>query len=98
MAARKPKLELYWSPAHPVLAPKGGIPIPPNYEVNWRLVAANGEVLCQCTQGFQDKTDAMRNVEAVAEIFGGVGSVNWEQRAGLLRIVGPGKKPQGAKA
>lgn len=84
MAARKPKLELYWTDtAEP--------------EVNWRLVAANGEVLCQCTQGFQDKTDAMRNVEAVAEIFGGVGSVNWEQRAGLLRIVGPGKKPQGAK-
>ncbi len=94
MAARKPKLELYWSPAHPVHAPKGGIPIPPNYEVNWRLKAANGEVLCQCTQGFQDKTDAMRNVFTVSETL--------SARAGALslnlRIVGPGKKPQGDKA
>lgn len=73
MPARQPKVELYWSEWQM------------KHQVNWRLKAANGEVLCQCTQGFQDKTDAMRNLTAVAGVF--FGDVN------RVRVVGPGKKP-----
>lgn len=77
MPARLPKVELYWL-VHQEF--------PTNrVEVNWRLKAANGEVLCQCTQGFQDKTDAMRNLTAVASVF--FGDVD------RVRVVGPGKKP-----
>lgn len=77
MAARIAKIELYWV-VHQEF--------PTNrVEVNWRMKAANGEVLCQCTQGFQDKTDAMRNITAVAGVMHG--------DVDKIRIVGPGKKP-----
>lgn len=80
MPARQPKVELYWT-AHTPAEPLA----PDEQRVNWRLKAANGEVLCQCTQGFQDKTDAMRNLTAVAGVF--FGDVD------RVRVVGPGKKP-----
>ncbi len=82
MAARVAKIELYWT-----FVATGGNRLDPvgHYVVNWRMKAANGEVLCQCTQGFQDKTDAMRNVQAVAGVMHG--------DVDKVRIVGPGKKP-----
>lgn len=78
MAKRKPKIEYYWS-FHV---------IHDDYRVNWRLVGANGEIMCQSTQGFRDKTDAQRSVEAVSSLL----------RADALygptlREVGPGRKP-----
>ncbi len=71
MAARKPRVEYYWcaDPSKPVT--------PDNIRVNWRLVGANGEIMCQSTQGFRDEADARRSVLAVAAV----------------REVGPGRKP-----
>lgn len=77
MPARLPKVELYWGHV------AEGVDAYPG--INWRLKAANGEVLCQCTQGFRDKTDAIRNLTAVAGAF--FGDVD------RVRVVGPGKKP-----
>lgn len=82
MPARQPKVELYWV-RNPVIASLTNDS--PAHLVNWRLKAANGEVLCQCTQGFRDKADAMRNLTAVAGVF--FGDVD------RVRVVGPGKKP-----
>lgn len=76
---RKPKIELYWS-----LMPHQG------YEqfVNWRLVGGNGEVMCQSTQGFRGKTDAMRSIYNIADLFvGDAFPLN-------IRTVGPGRKPK----
>ena len=87
MSNRKPRIEYYW-------AWDGHGPGPGDYKVNWRLVGGNGEVLCQCTQGFRDKTDAERNVDLVTGIF----TANHPQLRNMdgtvaPRIVGPGKKP-----
>lgn len=76
---KKPKIEYYW--------------VNTNHDenwwqVNWRLVGANGEIMCQSTQGFRDKVDAQRSVDAVAYLF----SSNWGSET--LRIVGPGRKPK----
>lgn len=83
--ARKPKIEYYWTD---VLTGRRHIEEP---KVNWRLVGANGEVMCQSTQGFRDKTDARRGVESVAEKLGGY--LEWQLAHGTIREVGPGKKP-----
>lgn len=77
---RKARVEYYWVYLSHV----------PSHVVNWRLVGANGEIMCQSTQGFRDKTDAVRSVEAVTStLFGRAGP------GGLVlpRQVGPGKKP-----
>jgi len=81
MAARKPKIEYYW--VHSM-----GLNTPVEPVVYWRLVGANGETMCGSNQGFRDKTDARRSVEAVSSLL----------RADALygptlREVGPGKKP-----
>lgn len=81
MSARKPKIEYYWagaSVANPV--------------VNWRLVGANGEVMCQSTQGFRDKTDARRSVRAVLCLLAYGLPDDGTQGIGV-REVGPGRKP-----
>lgn len=80
---RKPKIEYYWSFDHVN---------PPDYKVNWRLVGANGEIMCQSTQGFRDKTDAQRSVLAVSGELGD-GSLLYRIDAGHLREIGPGRKP-----
>lgn len=82
---RKPKIELYWSkrPTYQVLGEFEQV-------VNWRLVGGNGEVMCQSTQGFRDKTDAMRSIDAVAHIL-------FNYPLGLkssARVTGPGRKPK----
>lgn len=79
MSARKPKIVYYWTQRFT------------SPDVNWRLVGANGEVLCQSTQGFRDKSDAVRSVDAVFSAFLGM-----TDEHGLLsgvRQVGPGRKP-----
>lgn len=82
MAARKPKIEYYWTNPQ---VDRGGERV-----VNWRLIGANGEVMCHSNQGFRDKTDARRSVEAVTSVLFGTAGPN-----GLVlpRHVGPGKKP-----
>lgn len=86
MAARIAKIELYWVPVYgECTTGMNGPDEVVDAKVNWRMKAANGEVLCQCTQGFQDKTDAMRNITAVAGVMHG--------DVDKVRIVGPGKKP-----
>lgn len=81
MAARKPKIEYYWSPQYVGLAL--------HHRVNWRLVGANGEIMCQSTQGFRDKTDAQRSVSSV---IGALLGANAAMSVGV-REVGPGRKP-----
>ena len=75
---RKPKIEYYWTQA---------LVYDAVHFVNWRLVGANGEVMCQSTQGFRDKGDAQRSVLAVAEALTG-------SYPDSYREVGPGRKPR----
>lgn len=88
MSNKKPKLEHYW-------AWNGRTANPPTFEVNWRLVAANGELLCQCTQGFRDKADSLRNARDVLYVLMyGRTRPNFAEPIPLgVRVVGPGKKP-----
>jgi len=79
---RKPKIEYYW--VH-----MAGMTVNP--AVNWRLVGANGEVMCQSTQGFRDKTDARRSVDAVTSTLFGRASPDGLE---VPREVGPGRKPK----
>lgn len=84
MSARKPKIVYYWTLWRPARS-KVVTPL-----VNWRLVGANGEVMCQSTQGFRDKTDAQRSVEAVRDVM----TVRWRDGHPVApREVGPGRKP-----
>lgn len=80
MPARKPKIEYYWTNPQ---VDRGGERV-----VNWRLIGANGEVMCHSNQGFRDKTDAQRSVDAVLCALIGVAFTNHS-----CREVGPGRKP-----
>lgn len=76
---RKPKIEYTWTPVR-----RRGFTA--NHKVNWRLVGANGEIMCQSNQGFRDKADAQRSVQAVAAALQGGDPLPY-------REVGPGRKP-----
>lgn len=82
MSRAKPKIEYYWSPLD-------GPGVCFGHRVNWRLVGANGETMCQSTQGHRDKTDAQRSVLAVLAAFGVIA----ENDSIGVREVGPGRKP-----
>jgi len=94
MPAKSPKnlptIEYYWTnvigPAMKAVA-----------VVNVRIKAANGLQVAQITQGFRDKTDARRGVEALAHCFRAY--PNPTLLADLiasktLKEVGPGPKPK----
>lgn len=84
---RKPKIELYWTKDHNIASLDNDGPL---HVINWRLIGGNGEVMCQSTQGFRDKTDAMRSIDAVAHIL-------FNYPLGLkssARVTGPGRKPK----
>ena len=83
---RKPKIELYWVSYTENLSNK---PFTGQHVVNWRLIGANGELMCSSNQGFRDKTDAIRSVESVANVLTG-----WGINEGFYRVVGPGRKPK----
>lgn len=104
MAKRKPRVEFYWTPVTRAdqQRAEGGLLANMkintvagrrviDHKVNWRLVGANGEVMCQCTQGFRDTIDAQRSVVACGHQLFNAGN-------GLLltaaKFVGPGKKPK----
>jgi hypothetical protein len=92
MGARKPRIEYYWTPGRPG-SDKHGAEVVDHF-VNWRLIGANGEVMCQSTQGYRDKRDARRAVEAVTLILckpahSSEGAVTYG-----VREVGPGRKPE----
>lgn len=89
MSARKPKIEYYWS--HQVDTKENGSHVR-EWRCNWRLVGVNGEIMCQSTQGFRDKTDARRSVDAVSIALGGW-SIDDPDVLKNLREVGPGRKP-----
>lgn len=84
MSARKPKIEYYWWRT----CIDHACDVHGEWRVNWRLVGANGEIMCQSTQGFRDKADARRSVDAVASVFFGVPDAHHE-----VREVGPGRNP-----
>lgn len=79
MVGRKPKIEYYWVPS--VSSVTGSV-------VVWRLVGANGEIMCQSNQGFRDKADAQRSVMSVVRDLTGYPQFNI-----YAREVGPGRKP-----
>lgn len=83
---RKPKIELYWTP---VPHTEGGFA----YFVNWRLVGANGELMCSSNQGYRDKTDVLRSVRAVMYLLAAGADDDGTVAIGV-RIVGPGKRPE----
>lgn len=85
MAARKPRIEYYWA-ANPAAVISGT-----DAKVNWRLIGANGEIMCQSTQGYRDKRDARRAVRAVMDVFGTEELVSVDL---IVREVGPGRKPE----
>lgn len=88
--ARKARVEFYWTKDNNIASLDNDGPL---HVVNWRLVGANGEIMCQSTQGFRDKTDGMRSVNDVVEMFDG--SPTWIfDTAQKIRIVGPGRKPK----
>lgn len=82
MAARKPRVEYYWTQTR---AARSKVWVP---QVNWRLVGANGEIMCQSTQGFRDKADARRSVCAVGLTLTGHHPTDQN-----VREVGPARKP-----
>lgn len=78
MAARKPKIVYEWV--------WHGYTDRGEYKINWKLMGANGEIVCESRQGARDKTDAIRSVTTAAGLFNGdVDAINH---------VGPGKKPE----
>lgn len=84
---RKPKIEYYWRQTRTAQPAEADEPVNVEHVVNWRLVGANGEIMCQSTQGFRDKTDARRSVYAVQDLF-------TEHDLPLaVREVRPGRKP-----
>lgn len=88
LRARKPKVEYYWS-----IRGNFGADVSVAYAVvNWRLVGANGETMCQSTQGYRDKMDAQRAVDAVIAAFGF--DSHLARVFGYWREVGPGRKPK----
>lgn len=100
MSKRKPRLEHYWvkqrKPQAELQAeldanPNKPIPVE-GQRVNWRLVGANGEIMCQSTQGYRDKTDSRRGFDAVSLVLAGSHRTSLVALK-LLREVGPGRKP-----
>lgn len=96
MSNRKPKIEYYWVTPMQVAGGTGEIGNPFRYVdgdpvVNWRLVGANGETMCQSTQGYRDKTDARRSIVAVLNALLGA-QLGWSYLM-AAREVGPGRKP-----
>lgn len=90
MAKRKPKIVYYWTVDTKRARIAGIWTNVHDRKVNWRLVGANGEIMCQSTQGFRDKTDAVRSVDAVRSLFYA------DIRSGaevVIREIGPGRKP-----
>lgn len=83
---RKPKIQYYWAKQW------GAVGSPAEHVVNWRLVGANGEIMCQSTQGFRDKAAARIAVNAVALRLGSWGIDDPDVQK-HLREVGPGRKP-----
>ncbi len=86
--ARAPKIEMYWTPpgrhAEFALEPK----------VNWRLKSGNGEIMCSSNQGYRDKIDCERALDAVKLAFDG--TINYDKNATIepIKRVGPGRKPK----
>jgi len=92
----KATIEYYWSPKR-VTKIVQNKPVA-DHEVNVRILGANGLIVGQITQGFKDKRDARRGVNALCEALG------WDsEQEGVLghliseRLVqerGPGAKPK----
>ena len=96
MSKRKPCIEYYWSREVSGHTHDKGHPEPvTEWRVNWRLKGANGEIMCQSTQGFRDKADAERSVLQVAHAFYNLGSYVPLDRGVLdyFKHAGPGRKP-----
>lgn len=83
MGTRQAKIEMYWV-KFDERSPNGY-----DHHVNWRLVGANCEVMCQSTQGFRDKGDAVRSISSVIHALTGDATYAAEN----LKFVGPGRKP-----
>lgn len=57
--------------------------------INWRLVGANGEVMCQCTQGFTSRQSALESINRCGVLLANAGCTGPKE----AKITGPGRKP-----
>jgi hypothetical protein len=100
-----PTIEYYWSTPTRVVGGTGEIGNPFRYAdgtpvVNVRIMAANGLLVAQITQGFRDKHDARRGVETLAACFRAVPDPHLLSDLVALKAlkeVGPGPKPKAPK-
>lgn len=90
MAARKPKLMMMWVMQRVTTTLAGVTKASMQPRVNWKLVGANGETMCQSNQGFRDKTDAIRNLRECGKWLLYVDGVYPSLSP---RVVGPGRRP-----
>lgn len=63
-------------------------PSPTRQVINWRLIGANGELMCQCTQGFTSRQDAKDSIDRCGHLLYQV-----DLSCGEAKLVGPGRKP-----
>lgn len=97
MAARKAKVEMYWTTEKKskdeIAAEKAAQKVPGPVDktrdvINWRLVGANGEVMCQSTQGYTSRQSARESMDRCGYMLHRVNSL-----FGNAEVKGPGRKP-----
>lgn len=83
MAVRKPKplihFEMYW--------------INPNFTIDWVVnirIKQSSDITWSNTQGYRDKTDALRAINSLIEAMSGGNLISSLDH---IKISGPGKKP-----
>lgn len=102
MPARKAKVEMYWSTEkkskEEIAAEKAadkakgivwkGTAAHWRQVINWRLVGANGEIMCGSTQGFTSREDVKRSIARCGELL-------WRAHPSVNSdtVKGPGRKP-----
>ncbi len=103
MPARKAKVEMYWTTekkskeeiaAEKAAGKAKGIIWQRTdvfrHVINWRLVGANGEIMCSSTQGYTSREDAKRNIERCGNLlWNAMNSSAFDSP----KITGPGRKP-----
>lgn len=100
MPARKAKVEMYWSTEkkskEEIAAEKAANKIKGiiwqrtdqfRHVINWRLVGANGEIMCGSNQGYTSREDCKRSITRCGELMYSA------MMNGDVVIKGPGRKP-----
>lgn len=107
MPARKARVEMYWTTekkskeeiaAEKAAGKAKGIIWQRTdvfrHVINWRLVGANGEIMCGSTQGYTSRQSARESIARCGHLLFGAGSNLTPTTA--AKITGPGRKPEAA--